>query len=291
VRLVLAFTAGSAIDVIGRPVAERLTKVWGQPVIVDNRAGAGGSVGANVVAKANPDGHTLLLHTNAHATNAALYGDLPFDPVADFRVVAPFASQPYVLVVSASTAPKTVRDLIGKAKAKPGSVSFGSAGTGSGTHFVAEKFRLAAGIDAVHVPYKGGPEANADVMTGRIEYWFPPHAAAMALIPGKLNALAVTTASRSPHLPNVPTLAESGLPGFDSSFWSAIWAPAAIRAPLAERIGADIARVLAEPEMRERLGRFGAQPITTSPSDFTRTVRREIDESTRIVKLTGMKVQ
>jgi tripartite-type tricarboxylate transporter receptor subunit TctC len=220
-----------------------------------------------------------------------LYGDLPFDPIADFRVVTPFASQPYLLVVNPSMGPRTVRELIAKAKAKPGSINFGSAGIGSGTHFLAEKFRLAAGFDAVHVPYKGGPEANADVMAGRVDYWFPPYAAVAAHIPGKLAAIAVTTAARSPHLPNVPTLIDSGLAGFDSAFWSAIWAPARTAAGLTDRIGTDIARVLAEPDIRERLLKLGAQPMAASAADFTRTLRREIDESIHIVKATGMKVQ
>src|SRR5713101_1791844 len=216
VHVVVPFTAGSATDILARSFGQKLSEMWGQPVVVDNRPGAGGTIGAAVVAKSAPDGYTLLVHSAAQAYNPSIYPSLPYDTTKDFIDVVPLGGQPNVLVVAPSSGIKTVAELIAQAKQKPGQLNFGSAGTGSGTHINGEKFKLAAGIDVVHIPYKGTPEALTDTMTGRVTYFFSPISAALPNVrEGKLVALALSTAKRSSVLPDVPTIAEAGLPGFD----------------------------------------------------------------------------
>jgi tripartite-type tricarboxylate transporter receptor subunit TctC len=292
VKLVVPFTAGSATDILARTVGQKLTEMWGQSVIVDNRPGAGGTIGTAIVAKSPPDGYTLLVNSAAHAYNPWIYPNLSFDTVKDFIDVAPLAGQPNVLVVAPSTGYKTVADLIAAAKAKPGTLNFGSAGTGSGTHINAEKFRLAAGIDVVHIPYKGTPEALTDTMTGRITYFFSPISAALPNIrEGKLVALGVSTAKRSSVLPNVPTLSESGLPKFDYSLWVGLFAPAGTPAEIVDKIARDVGRALATPELKERLTALGAEETPMTPAEFTKFVGVEIDESGKVIKAANIKVQ
>jgi tripartite-type tricarboxylate transporter receptor subunit TctC len=292
VRVVVAFTAGSAIDVLARVVAQRLGEQWSQQVIVENRPGAGGSVGASAVARAVPDGYTLLVHTNAYATNPALYSTLPYDPAADLKPVAPFGTQPYLLIINPNAGAKTLGEFVDRSKARPGGLTYGSAGTGSGTHFVAEKFRLATGLQGTHVPYKGGPEATGDVIAGRIDYWFPPISIALAAVSdGKVVPIAVTGAKRSGLLPNVPTLAEAGLAGFDASFWSGVWVPAKTPDAVVNKLSADIASALSSPTVRERLSRVGVEPLDMSPSAFEKFVRSETEDAARIVKAVGMKTE
>jgi tripartite-type tricarboxylate transporter receptor subunit TctC len=227
VHVVVPFTAGSATDILARTFGQKLSEMWSQPVVVDNRPGAGGTIGAAVVAKSAPDGYTLLVHSAAQAYNPSIYPSLPYDTVKDFIDIVPLAGQPNVLVVAPSTGTKTVAELIAQAKQKPGQLNFGSAGTGSGTHINGEKFKLAAGIDVVHIPYKGTPEALTDTIAGRVTYFFSPISAALPFVrDGKLVALAVSTAKRSSALPNVPTVAEAGLPGFDYSLWVGMFATA-----------------------------------------------------------------
>jgi len=292
VRVVVPFTAGSGVDVVGRMVAEKLSDFWGQPVTVENQVGAGGTVGAGAVAKAPPDGYTLLINTTAHAVNAALYANLPYDPVKDFVAVSPLVAQPYVLVAGPSVGVSTVSDLITLAKAKPGQVNFTSAGTGTGTHMAAEKFRLAAGIDAVHVPNKGGPEANADAASGRVAYWFPPITLALAPVrEGKLVPLGVSGARRSGLLPNVPTIAEAGVGGFEDTIWYGVWVPAGTPQEVVDKLSKDIARALAAPDVRERLTQTGAEAMSMTPAEFTGFVRSEIEVAARLVKAAGIKPQ
>jgi tripartite-type tricarboxylate transporter receptor subunit TctC len=217
---------------------------------------------------------------------------LSFDTVKDFVDIAPLAGQPNVLVVAPSTGYKTVADLIAAAKAKPGALNFGSAGTGSGTHINAEKFRLAAGIDVVHIPYKGTPEALTDTMTGRITYFFSPISAALPNIrEGKLVALGVSTSKRSSALPSVPTLAESGLPGFDYNLWVGLFAPAGTPAEVVDKIARDVGRALATPEVKERLTALGAEALPMTPVEFTKFVGAEIDDSGKVIKAANIKVQ
>jgi len=292
VKLVVPFTAGSATDILARTVGQKLTEMWGQSVVVDNRPGAGGTIGTAIVAKSPPDGYTLLVNSAAHAYNQWIYPTLSFDTVKDFIDIAPLAGQPNVLVVAPSTGYKTVADLIAAAKAKPGALNFGSAGTGSGTHINAEKFRLAAGIDVVHIPYKGTPEALTDTMTGRITYFFSPISAALPNIrEGKLVALGVSTAKRSSVLPNVPTLSESGLPGFDYNLWVGLFAPAGTPAEVVDKIARDVVRALATPEVKERLTALGAETLPMTPVEFTKFVGAEIDDSGKVIKAANIKVQ
>ncbi len=292
VKVVVPFTAGSATDILGRTVGQKLSEMWGQPVVIDNRPGAGGTIGAGIVAKSPPDGYTLLVHSAAQAVNASIYPTLSYDTTKDFVEVATLGGQPNVLVVAPATGYKTVADLIADAKKRPGALNFASAGTGSGTHMNGEKFRLAAGIDVVHIPYKGTPEALTDTMTGRVTYFFSPISAALPNIrEGKLVALGVSTAKRSSALPNVPTVAESGLPGFDYNLWVGMFAPAGTPADVVDRINADVAKVLATPEVKERLAALGAEPMVMSPAEFQKFMRAEIEDSARIVKAAGIKAQ
>lgn len=292
VRVVVGIAPGSATDVTARTVVEKLSQQWGQPVLVENRPGAGGSIAAGMVAKAPPDGYTLLWHGIAYATNAALYANLPYDPLRDFVAVTPTVTQPFILVVSPTSGLKTTAELVTAAKARPGQFTFGSAGNGTGTHFVAEKFRLAVGIDSTHVPYKGGAEANADVIAGRVTYWFAPISIALPHIrAGKFAALGTSGARRAAELPDVPTIAESGLPGFDYTFWNGLWAPAGTPAHVVEKISRETARALSAPDMRERLASLGAQPMTMTPAEFDRFVRSQMEDAAEIVKAARISAQ
>ena len=292
VRIIVPFTAGSATDILARTVGQKLNELWNQAVVVDNRGGAGGTIGAGVVAKSPADGYTLLVHSAAQAVNPFIYPSLPYDTLKDFVQVAPLGGQPNVLVVAPSTGYKTVADLIADAKRRPGVLNFGSAGIGSGTHINAEKFKLAAGIDVVHVPYKGTPEALTDTMTGRVTYFFSPISAALPHVrEGKLLALAVSSAKRSSVLPNVPTVAESGLSGFDYNLWVGMFAPAGTPADVVERLNRDVNRVLSEADVRERLASLGAEPMPMSTVEFDRFVRAEMDDAAKVVKAAGIKAQ
>jgi tripartite-type tricarboxylate transporter receptor subunit TctC len=292
VRLIVPFTPGSATDILARAVGQKLGEAWKQPVLVENRPGAGGTIGAGVVAKSAPDGTTLMVHSAAHAVNPFIYPTLSYDTLKDFTQVAVIAGQPNVLVVSAASGYKSVADLIADARKRPGALTFGSAGIGSGTHFNAEKFKLAAGIEVLHVPYKGTPEALTDTMAGRITYFFSPISAAAQLVrDGRLVALAVSSARRSSVLPNVPTVAESGLPGFDYNLWVGLFAPSGTPADVVDKINRDVNSVLAEPELKDRLAALGAEPMAMSPAEFDKFMRAEMDDAARVVKAAGIKVQ
>jgi len=292
VKIIVPFTAGSATDILARTIGQKLSEMWGQPVIVENRAGAGGTIGAGIVAKSSPDGYTLMVHSSAHAVNASMYPVLPYDTVKDFVELATLGGQPNVLVVAPSAGFKTTADLVAAAKKTPGALNYGSAGVGSGTHINAEKFKIVAGIDAVHIPYKGTPEAITDTMTGRVTYFFSPISAALPNIrEGKLVALGVSTAKRSSALPNVPTIAEGGLPGFDYNLWVGLWAPAGTPQDIVDKINADVAKVLATPDVRERLAALGAEPMVMTPAEFRKFMRDEMDDSAKVVKAANIKAQ
>ncbi|MFO1323093.1 MAG: tripartite tricarboxylate transporter substrate binding protein [Burkholderiales bacterium] len=292
VKIVVPFTAGSATDILARTIGQKLGEAWGQPVIVENRPGAGGTIGANVVAHSAPDGYTLLVHSAAQAVNPAIYPSLGYDTVKDFTEVATLGGQPNVLVVAPAAGYKSVADLIADAKKRPGALNFGSAGIGSGTHINGEKFKLAAGIDVVHIPYKGTPEAITDTMAGRVTYFFAPVSSALPNIrEGKLVALGVSTAKRSSALPDVPTIAESGLPGFDYNLWIGMYAPAGTPPDIVAKINADVARMLATPDVKERLAALGAEPMVMTPAEFRKFMRDEIDDSAKVVKAANIKIQ
>jgi tripartite-type tricarboxylate transporter receptor subunit TctC len=292
VHLIVPFTAGSATDILARTFGQKLSETWGQPVIVENRPGAGGTIGAAIVAKSPPDGYTLLVHSAAQAYNASIYTDLAYDTSRDFVDVVPLAGQPNVLVVSPALGVKSVAELIALAKQKPGALNVGSAGNGSGTHINAEKFKLAAGIDVVHVPYKGTPEALNDTLAGRVTFFFSPISAALPNVrDGKLLALGVSTGKRSSALPDVPTIAESGLPGFDYNLWVAVFAPAGTPPDIVDKINKDVDRALQTPDVKQRLATLGAEPMPMTPAEFYKFVQGEIADSAKVIKAAGIKVQ
>ena len=292
VRAVIPITPGSGLDIVGRLISQKLGDAWGQPVIIENRPGAGTTLGTAVVAKAPADGHTLLVSSNAHAMSPSVYTKLPYDPLKDFVAVAPLARLGQVLVIAPSVGFRNAQQLIAAAKANPGKLTFASAGTGGGVHFTGEKFKLAAGIDVLHVPYKGGPEAMTDVMMGRVTYWIPSIGTALPFIKdGKLLALGVTTRERASALPDVPSLAELGVAGFEDSIWFGVWAPAGTPFGVVGRIARDIASALALPDMRGQLARLAAEPMSMTPAEFARFVRAEMDAAARVAKIAGITPQ
>jgi len=292
VHVIVPFTAGSATDILARTFGQKLSEMWGQPVVVDNRPGAGGTIGAGIVAKAAPDGYTLLVHSAAQAYNPSIYAALSYDTVKDFVDIAALGGQPNVLVVAPSLGVKSVAELIALAKKKPGELNFASAGSGSGTHINGEKFKLAAGIDVVHVPYKGTPEALTDTVAGRVTYYFAPISAALPFVrEGKLVPLAVSTAKRSSALPNVPTVAESGLPGFDYSLWVGMFAPADTPPDIVEKIARDVRSAAQAADVKERFATLGAEPMPMTPAEFKQFMDGEITESAKVIKAAGIKPQ
>jgi tripartite-type tricarboxylate transporter receptor subunit TctC len=292
IRLIVPFTAGSGTDIIARTVGDVMSKSMGQPVLIDNKPGAGGTIGAAQVAKSEPDGYTVLIHSSGHALNPAIYPNLSYDTLKDLTGVTPLAALPNVMVVSPTRGWKNVADVIAAAKAKPGQLNFASAGMGSATHLNAEKFKLQAGIDAVHVPFKGTPEALTDVIGGRNDWFFAPLSSALPLInDGKLQALAVSTAKRSPSLPNVPTTVEAGVPGSDYTFWVGMIVPAATPAPVVKRLHDEVLKALASPEVKERMAKLGAEPFTMEPAAFNAYIKTEMEAAAVIAKAANLKAQ
>ncbi|MDP9931891.1 Bug family tripartite tricarboxylate transporter substrate binding protein [Variovorax paradoxus] len=290
IKLVVPFTAGSGTDIVARLVAEKLGPALGTSVVVDNKPGAGGTLGAAIAAKAPADGYTLLVHSAGHLVNPWIYKGLSYDTIKDFTGITPMASLPNVLV----TAPShfaNVQDLVAKAKAKPGSFNYGSAGNGSATHMNAEVFRLAAGVDAQHVPFRGTPEAMTEVMAGRVDWFFAPMVSALPLIKsGKLQALAVGTAKRSPALPDAPTTVEAGVPGSEYLFWVGLFAPGKTPQPVVDRLQAEVAKIMASPELKERLDKLGAEPFTMPSAQFNKFIADETAKAQQVVKAASIKV-
>jgi tripartite-type tricarboxylate transporter receptor subunit TctC len=292
VRLIIAFTPGSSTDIIGRAVAAKLQEVWGQPVIAENRPGAGGTVGSEFVLRADADGYTLLANSSAHAANPGMYKELRYDTMNDFVNLALLGGGPNVLMVGPQAGWKTLEDFVKAAKASPGRLNFASAGIGSGTHFNLEKLKIAAGIDVQHVPYKGTPEAIGDTIAGRTCcYWAPLNAALPQVSGGKAVALAVSSAQRSPLLPNVPSVAEQGYPGFDYTLWVGLWGPAKMPEEVAQKINKDVNAALASPDLRAQLTKLGTVPGNLTIAQFTDFVRKEIDETRKILQAAGIKPQ
>jgi tripartite-type tricarboxylate transporter receptor subunit TctC len=292
IRMVVPFTAGSATDILARLVGPRLTDSLGQQVVVDNRPSAGGIVAFKIVADAIPDGHTLTATGSNFSGSAALYaGKLPYDPVRDFAGVAQLASTPLVLVVSPALGVRSPKDLIALARQKPGKVNFGSTGHGSGTHYGAALFNLYAGIDVVHIPYRGTPQALSDVVSGRIEYFMSPVLASAPLIrSGQVLALGVTTSTRSPGLPEVPTLQEAGLPGFEYEGWYGILAPGKTPRRIINLLSNELRRILELDDVKAQIAARGAQAKWSSPEDFDKLVRDEIVTRTKVWKAAGITV-
>lgn len=292
IRAVVPFTPGSTTDIIARSVGERLNVGLGQNVIIDNRSGAGGTIGAAIAAQAPADGYTLLIHSSSHTVNPAMYAKLPYDTVRDFSGITPLASLPNVLVISPSKGIRSVKDLIAAAKSKPGSVTFASAGQGSATHLNAEKFRVRAGMEVVHVPFKGSPEALVEVMQGRVHYYFCPVAPVLPFIKeGKVMALAVGSAKRSSVLPDVPTTVEAGVPGSDYNFWIGMLVPAKTPRAIVTRLHQETQKALASPEIKKRFADLGAEAMPLTPEQFDALVKTELAANKAIVEAAGLKAQ
>ncbi|MBN8441133.1 MAG: hypothetical protein J0M28_05435 [Thauera sp.] len=287
VKIVIPYPAGNAADVVGRIVVDKLAQTWGQPVSVENRPGQTTVPGVDAVAKAPADGYTLLVHSVSYAVDAGLYSGLPYDPDKDLLTVAPFAKQPFVLVASPSLGVKSVTELGAKARTAP--LKFGSLGPTTQIYFVAEQFRKQAGVSATHVPYKSLVDANEAVAKGDAAFWFPPVAGALpAIRDGKLAALAVTSAQRVPQLPQVPTMAEAGVKNMEIAAWFGLWAPAGVPAAVIDKIAKDVDQALAAADVREKLAKAGAQPMSMTPAQFARFVRDETESSRQLMKELGI---
>jgi tripartite-type tricarboxylate transporter receptor subunit TctC len=292
VHMVVSFTAGSSTDIVARVVAQKLSEMWGQPVLAENRAGAGGSIGTAFVAKQPADGYTLLVDSNAHTVTPSIYAKLPYDVEKDFTDIAPLAIQPNVLVVPADSKFKTLMDIVNYAKANPTKLNLGNAGIGSGTHLNAEKFVAAAGIKVTHIPFKGTPEVITAMLNGSVDcYWAPISAALSNIKGGKLRPLAVSTPKRNGTLPDVPTTGEAGVKGADAPLWFALWGPAGMPHELVNKISSDTRKALKDPAVRDRLVQLGNDTMDMSPDEFKKFVHSEVGEYARVVKNAGITPQ
>jgi tripartite-type tricarboxylate transporter receptor subunit TctC len=292
IHVIVPFTAGSGTDIVARTLGESMSKTLGKPIIIENRPGAGGTLGAAVVAKSAPDGYTLLVPSAGHVANPAIYANLPYDTLKDFAGISPLASLPNVLIAAPAKGYKSVGDLVARAKAHPGELNYGSAGNGSATHMNAELFRQSAKFEAQHVPYKGTPEAMTEVAAGRIDFFFAPLSSALPLIKdNRVQALAVGTAKRSPLLPDVPTTVEAGYPNSEYVFWVGLLAPAATPKPIIEKLNAAVLKALSSPEIVEKLRVLGAEPMPMSPAAFDAFLKQDTARMTEVVKSAGIKAQ
>jgi len=292
IKWVVPFAPGGTTDILARTVGEKLALALGQPVIIENKPGAGGGVGAEYTAKAAPDGYTIMGGTiSTHAINASLYKDLPYDPVKDFVAITLIARVPNMLVVNTAVPAKDVKELIALLKANPNKYSFASSGNGTSQHLSGELFKSMSGTEMQHIPYKGSPPALQDVMGGQVTMTFDNITTAWTLAKaGKLRALAVTTAKRSSIAPDVPTLAESGLPGFEVGSWQGVFAPAGTPPAIVKRLNAEIVKALNLPDVREKLGALGAEIVADSPEEFSALVKSEVVKWADVVKKSGAKV-
>jgi tripartite-type tricarboxylate transporter receptor subunit TctC len=292
IRLVVGFAPGGNVDITARTLSPALAEALGQPVLVENRAGAGGSVGAEAVARSAPDGYSLLLGANSLAVNVTLYANLPFDAVKDLVAVAPVSNVPLVLTVNPRVPAKDAKGYVALAKQRKGSITFASAGTGTSNHLTGELFRSVAGIDIIHVPYKGSGTALGDLMGGQVDSMFDQLSSSLPFIrAGKIRVLGVTSAQRSSILPDVPTLAEQGFAGFDASTWLGVFAPSATAREVIARLNLAIQKVTRSTGFRERLAALGADALEGSPQQFDQLFRDEVVKWGRIVKSAGVKVE
>jgi tripartite-type tricarboxylate transporter receptor subunit TctC len=292
IKWVVPFAPGGTTDILARTVGEKLALALGQPVVIENKPGAGGGVGAEFTAKAAPDGYTIMGGTiSTHAINASLYKSLPYDPVKDFVAITLIARVPNMLVINPEVPAKDVKELIALLKANPAKYSFASSGNGTSQHLSGELFKAMSGTDMQHIPYKGSPPALQDVVGGQVTMTFDNITTAWPLAKaGKLRALAVTTARRSSIAPDVPTLAESGLPGFEVGSWQGVFAPAGTPPEIVKRLNAEIVKALNLPDVREKLGSLGAEIVANSPEEFSALVKAEVVKWAEVVKKSGAKV-
>ena len=291
IRVIVPFAAGSTTDIIARAIADKMGASLGQTLVIDNRAGASGTIGQAAVAAAAPDGYTIMVHSSSHTVSPSTFAKLPFDTLGDFAGVTPISSTPNVLVISPAKNIKTLQALLAAAKAKPGAMNFASAGQGSATHLNAEKFKMAAGIDALNIPFKGSAEAVTEVLAGRVDYYFSPIAPVIGQIKeGQLLALAVGSPKRASALPDVPTTLEAGVPGSEFNFWIGMMAPAKTPRDIVNRLHDEVVKALATPEVKERFAKLGADAWTLKPEQFDAYIRDEIKSNAALVKAAGLQV-
>jgi tripartite-type tricarboxylate transporter receptor subunit TctC len=292
IHILVGFTPGGGPDITARWIAQKLGEAWKQQVIVENRPGAGGTVAAGTVARAVPDGYTLLSVSSAHAVAAAIYPKLPYDTFKDLAGITETASSSYVLVAPPALGVRSVKDLIALAKSKPGQLNFASAGVGSGTHFAGEMFKAMAGIEVVHVPLKGIPESLTETVTGRVQFFMAPMANGVNLVrEGKLAGLAVSSAKRDLLLPDVPTVSESGVAGYESILWFGLLTSSAVPRPIVNKLNAEITRILRSSETYERFAPIGMTPRPMSPEDFDAAIRNDVAVFTRIARESNIKAE
>ena len=292
VKLVVPFPPGGSLDNVGRLLAQKLSEAWGQQVVVENKPGAGGNIGADAVAKSPPDGYTVVMGAlSTHAVNPSLYKTMPYDAVTDFAPLSLVAITPNVLIVKTGAPIASVKDLVAYAKANPGKTNFGSGSNGSAGHLAGELFKLETGTDVMHIPYKGGAPALQALLAGDTQFMFDNLANAMAQVKGgTVRAIAVTTAQRSKLVPELPTMAEAGLPGFDISTWFGLMAPAGTPPDVVARWNAEIVKALNAPDVREKMLAQGAEPAPMTPAEFATFIARERDKYAKIVSASGAKV-
>lgn len=291
IRLVIPFPAGGPTDIVGRLIGQQMSEAFGQPVLIDNRSGASGIIGADLVAKAAPDGYTLMVNVSVHVINPSLYAKLPYDPIKDFTPITSLAYTPTQLLVRADSQVKTVDELISLVKSQPGKHSFASSSIGAPGHLAGELFKRAAGIDATHAPYKGSAPALTDLMGGQVTYMFDSMPSSIALVKaGKLRALAVTSEARSASLPNVPTMAEAGYPSVTITSWYGLWGPAGMTAPVVQRIYAEVSRELALPLVRNRLRDVSAEGMGDTPDKFAAFCISEDERYAKLIKAANIKL-
>ena len=281
--------AGNAVDITGRIVFDQMSKQLGVPIIIENRPGGGGLVGFNDVAKATPDGYTILLGSSTFSSGVVLHKKLPYDPLKDFIAVIPFGESPSVLVTAPTKGFKTVADLVAAVKAKPGAMNYASAGIGAASHIAAERFRVAAGLEAQHVPFRGPNEALAEVIAGRIDYYFLPIAAGLSLMQsGKLTPLAVSTPKRSPLMPDVPTIAEAGYPAAEYLFWGGLFVPAKTPPDIVKRLYDEGRKALDQPSVQTALAKLGYEPMNMTSAEYQSFFDKDLNETVRLAKKVGI---
>ena len=292
IRVIVPFAAGSSTDIIARAITDKLSASMGQPVVVDNRGGASGTIGQAAVAQAAPDGYTLMIHSSSHTVSPSTFVKLPFDTVNDFVGITPISSLSNVLVISPSKNIKTLPELLAAAKSRSDGLNFASAGQGSATHLNAEKFKMAANIKATNIPFKGSAEAVNEVLSGRVDYYFSPIAPVLGQIKaGQLNALAVGSPRRSSSLPDVPTTSEAGVPGSEFNFWIGMMAPAKTPRDIVQRLHDEVVKALASPDVKERFSKLGADAWTLRPEQFDAYIKDEINGYAKLVKAAGLQPQ
>jgi tripartite-type tricarboxylate transporter receptor subunit TctC len=291
IKVVVPLTPGSATDVMARIVFDQVSQQVGQPIVIENRPGAGNSIGMNAVAKAEPDGYTILANSSTHTVSPAVRATMPLDTVNDLSAIAPLGNMPVVIVFSPKKGYKQLKDFVDWAKANPGKANYSSAGAGNSSHLNGELFRIAAGFEAVHLPFKGAPEAMTEVIAGRSDFYFSPLVNALPLMKdGQLQALAVSNSSRASALPDLPTITQAGYPNSEYNFWAGVFVPAKTPAAIKEKLHGEIVKALATPGVRDKLKNLGADPLPLKPAEFDAQVRKEIEANSKIAKAANIKV-